>query len=118
MQIVSVKGIWRAAKYSVSGILYLCGERAFRQELALGIILIAIEFFRDTPGNLRLYLFSSYCIILITEAINTAIETVINRISTDYHELSKKAKDIGSAAVIIAIAHFIFVFGYSFMKYL
>lgn len=52
-----------------------------------------------------LYIFSSYCLVLITESLNTCIETVVNRISLEKHPLSKKAKDIGSVAVFWSLVH-------------
>ena len=57
----------------------------------------------DISSLIKLYLISSYALVLITEALNTCVETVVNRISTDLHDLSKKAKDIGSAAVLLAL---------------
>ena len=99
-EIIRIKN---AIGYSCSG---LCetwrSEPAFRTDtflVALGIILILI-----LPFSLwqRILLFFSMSLILIAELINTAIETIINRISNDIHPLSKKAKDIGSATVFIA----------------
>jgi diacylglycerol kinase (ATP) len=95
-----------AWKYSMDGFRFLFKERAFRQEIMLGICLIGIEFFRETPIGIRIYLISSFVLILVTECINSAIETVIDRIGLERHHLSKKAKDIGSAAVFITILHF------------
>jgi diacylglycerol kinase (ATP) len=62
-----------------------------------------------------LYLFSSYFFVLIVEAINSAIEITVNRISFEKHNLSKKAKDIGSAAVFFAILHLGIVWILSFI---
>lgn len=101
--IFAIKG---AFFYSISGIRYLMKERAFRQELGIGIILIIIESFRNNSHQMALYLFSSYILILILEAVNSAIEATIDRISLEKHELSKKAKDIGSSFVFIAMVHF------------
>ena len=60
-------------------------------------------------------MFSAYVLILLAEAINSAIETTSDRISPEKHELSKKAKDIASAAVFIAIIHFAIVWILSWM---
>ena len=92
--------------YSLSGLSYLMKERAFRQELGVGIILIFIEIFRNNSHQMALYLFSSYFLILILEGVNSAIEATIDRVGLEKHELSKKAKDIGSSVVFIAMVHF------------
>lgn len=90
---------------SKEGIAYLIQERAFRQEIILGIFLLACEILRHGNEIIRMYLLISYVIVLITESLNTAIESVIDRISLQKHELSKRAKDIGSAAVFISLLH-------------
>lgn len=104
--IVNLIAIKNAFLYSVSGLKYLLKERAFRQELGVGLILIVIEYFRSIPHIMLGYLFLSYVLILICESINSAIEAAIDRVGPEMHELSKKAKDIGSAAVFISMLHF------------
>lgn len=109
----AIKAIQNAFCYSMSGIRYLLKERAFRDELKLGVLLLVCEFFRctlcdasgGTSSGMRLYLLTAYVLVLITEAINTAIEAAIDRIGPEKHELSKQAKDIGSAAVFLALVH-------------
>ncbi|MDR1365274.1 MAG: diacylglycerol kinase [Holosporales bacterium] len=97
---------WRDALLnSVSGIRFLISERAFRQELYVGLVLIAVELFRSSSVFMLLYIFASYFLVLLMEAVNSAIETTIDRIGLERHPLSKKAKDIGSAAVLISIIH-------------
>lgn len=91
--------------YSMSGMCYLLKERAFRDELKLGLLLFIGEFFRNTSHEMRLYLLTAYILVLITEALNTAVEAAIDRIGSEKHELSKQAKDIGSAAVFLALVH-------------
>ncbi len=91
--------------YSMSGMRYLLRERTFLQELILGCAIFAIEFFRSSTPALRAYLFSAYVIVLLAEALNTAVEATVNRIGFEKHEFSKQAKDIGSAAVFIALIH-------------
>lgn len=91
--------------YSVSGVKFLLQERAFIQELVVGIFLSILLFFSQNTAREILYIFSSYCIVLVTESLNTCIETVVNRISLEKNPLSKKAKDIGSAAVFISLVH-------------
>ena len=110
----NIIAIKNAFFYSLNGIKYLLKERAFKQELFCGAILGFIEFFRNTSSAMLLYVFSSFMLILLAEALNSAIESVVNRISFEKHELSKKAKDIGSAAVFIAMLHFAIVWILSF----
>lgn len=101
--------------YSMSGLKYLLKERAFCQELIVMALLVIIECFRDTPLNMRLYLFSSFMLILFAEAMNSAIEATVDRVGLEKHELSKKAKDIGSAAVFITMVHFAITWVLSFI---
>ncbi|MDR2074658.1 MAG: diacylglycerol kinase [Holosporales bacterium] len=98
----------KATQYSISGLRCLIKERAFFQEIALFPAVLVILYVFDL--SMKSYLVFSYVLILITEALNTCIECTVDRISTEPHELSKKAKDIGSAAVFIAILHFSIMF--------
>ncbi len=90
---------------SISGMKFLLKERAFVQEIILGLFLCAVLFLSRNTTTEMLYIFSSYLLVLITESLNTCIETVIDRISSEKNPLSKKAKDIGSAAVFVSLLH-------------
>ena len=94
-----------ACKYALSGLKYALSERAFFQELLLGIPVFFICYYNTA----RLYIFSAYLLVLITEMINTAIEKCVDRISVEYHPLSREIKDIASAAVFLAIIHLLVV---------
>jgi diacylglycerol kinase (ATP) len=96
------------------GLVHLIKERAFYQELLGGMVLVIIELLRNTPKQMLFYIFSSYFLILLTEGVNTAIETIVDRISTERNELAGKAKDIGSTLVFLAILHFCIVWILSF----
>jgi diacylglycerol kinase (ATP) len=103
------KDLWAlrdATVYSLRGLSGLIKERAFYQELLFGIVVLVIEQMRDTPGYDKTRIFSAYFLILMAECANTAIEIVIDRIGPERHDLSKKAKDVGSALVFLAIVHF------------
>ena len=100
----NAKQIINATKYSAAGLRRLLRERAFLQEIYLLPIVIFTLFIANTHQT---YLALSYVLLLITEALNTAVEITINRISKEKHNLSKDAKDVGSAAVFIAIINFI-----------
>ncbi len=78
-------------------------EEAFRQELLLAIILFPAAFWLGENSAQIALLLASVSIVLIVELLNTCVEVVIDRIGHEYHELSKRAKDIGSAAVIISL---------------
>ena len=99
-----MKKLINAYSYSISGIRCLLKERAFVQELFVGIFILLFIYCID---NCRAYVFSSYMLVLIIEAINTSIEKVVDRISTDIHELSKEIKDVSSAAVFLSIINLI-----------
>ena len=77
-------------------------EEAFRQELILTIILTPLAVFIGGNHIERIFLITSLILLLIVELINTSIEIVVDRVSYEKNELSKLAKDIGSAAVLIA----------------
>lgn len=111
----NIVAIKNAFFYSMSGIKYLLEERAFRQELVVMVFLGIIEIFRNTTPIMRLYLFTSYILILLAEALNSAIEATVDRIGLEQNEFSKKAKDIGSAATFLMMVHFGIVWGMSFI---
>lgn len=78
-------------------------EAAFRQELLLSAILIPIAIVVDVSQLERILLIAPLFLVIITEIINSAIEAVVDRVGTEKHELSGRAKDLGSAAVLIAL---------------
>jgi diacylglycerol kinase (ATP) len=80
-------------------------EEAFRQELMLSAVLIPLACWLGGNGVERALLVGSLLLVLIVELLNTAVEVVVNRISTDRHELSGLAKDLGSAAVSMSLVH-------------
>ena len=95
---------WHAAKNSWCGLVYaFMEESAFRQELTLFVILTPIAI--ALPINLleKSLLISSLMMVLVIELLNSSVEAAIDRISFDHHDLSKRAKDFGSAAVMLAL---------------
>jgi len=96
--------IWNAFSYSLAGLRAAYRhEDAFRQEMWLAVILIPIAVLSPTNGFGKALMIASVLLVLIVELLNSAIEAAIDRISLDQHRLSKRAKDIGSAAVLIAL---------------
>lgn len=101
-----IKRILKAFTYSYNGFKSTYkSEAAFRQDTAIFVIFSILAFFLPLSLPNKLYLISSLLLILIAELINTAIETIIDRISPEYNELSKKAKDIGSLIVLLAFIY-------------
>lgn len=78
-------------------------EAAFRQESSAAIIAIIIACWLDIDAITRLLLIGSVLLVMIVEIVNSAIEAVVDRIGLERHELSGRAKDMGSAAVLLAI---------------
>ena len=78
-------------------------EDAFRQEVWLAIILIPLALFLPASGIGKALMIGSVFLVLIVELLNSAIEAVVDRVSLERHHLAKRAKDIGSAAVLIAL---------------
>jgi diacylglycerol kinase (ATP) len=94
-----------ATFYSVAGLRTAWRtEAAFRQECVAVVVLIPIAVWLGQTGVQRALLLSSCVLVLIVELVNTAIELVVDRVGTDHHELSGRAKDVGSAAVFTSIA--------------
>ncbi|MBL1378053.1 diacylglycerol kinase [Zobellella iuensis] len=94
----------RALGYSRQGLASAWRfEAAFRQECALALILVPVALFWH-PGLVpTLLLIASLLLVMIVELLNSAIEAVVDRIGPEHHELAGRAKDIGSAAVLLAL---------------
>jgi diacylglycerol kinase (ATP) len=95
---------WHAAKNSWCGIVYAFQEEsAFRQELTLLIVLAPIAFFLPINPLEKCGLIASLIMVLVVELLNSSVEAAIDRISFEHHDLSKRAKDFGSAAVMLTL---------------
>lgn len=96
--------IIKAFGYSVQGVrAVFATEAAFRQELALCAALLPVALWLEVSAVERALLIASLLLVLIVELLNSAIEALVDRVGTDHHELSGKAKDAGSAAVLVAL---------------
>ena len=105
-----VKRLFNAFNYSCAGLKEAYrNEDAFRQEVLLAIILLPMAFWIHTTFVGRAMLIGSVMLLLITELLNSAIEATVDRISLDDHKLAKRAKDIGSAAVLITLVNLVLV---------
>jgi diacylglycerol kinase (ATP) len=102
----------KAFGYSIEGLKAAwINESAFREEVLLCIVLIPLAVWLGDSGIERALLISCLLLVLITELLNSAIEALADRITQERHSLIKRAKDIGSAAVFIAICYTIVVWG-------
>lgn len=95
--------MWHAAGFSLSGLRAGWGETAFRQETLAAIVLVPLAFWLGRSWVETALLAGSVLIVMTVELLNTAIETAIDRIGPEWHELSKRAKDMGSAAVLLSL---------------
>lgn len=96
--------IINATGYSIKGLkaAYM-NEAAFRQEIWCAAILFPLGLFLGDTNIEKILLVGTVFLVLITELLNSAVESVVDRIGTDFHELSGRAKDIGSAAVFMSM---------------
>lgn len=103
---VKPRGLTRLLRAFVNSLRGFIGafreEAAFRQELALAVVVIAAGLWLGRTGIERALLVAPMLLILIVELLNSAVEAAIDRIGPEHHELSGLAKDIGSAAVFAA----------------
>jgi diacylglycerol kinase (ATP) len=93
-----------AFQYSLKG-LASCyrNEEAFRQETIVFVLLLPVIFLLPVAATLKLLLFAVNALVLIVELLNSAVEAIIDKVSPGYDELAGRAKDMGSAAVLISL---------------
>jgi diacylglycerol kinase (ATP) len=95
--------VWHATGYSLAGLRAGWGEPAFRQEALAAMILLPTAFWLGQTWLETALLAGSVMALMVVELLNTAIETAIDRIGPEWHDLSKRAKDMGSAAVLLSL---------------
>lgn len=99
-----LKRLLAATGFSLTGIRTAWqSEEAFRQEVLLAAVLLPAAWFLGTTPVERVLLAATVLLVLIVELLNTAVEYTVDRIGTDHNELSGRAKDIGSAAVLLSL---------------
>ena len=107
-----LKRVWNAFFYSLDGFRAAWKhEDAFRQEARLACVLIPLAFLLGDAAIGRALMIASVLLVLIVELVNSAIEATVDRISLENHRLAKRAKDIGSAAVFLALTNVLVVWG-------
>ncbi len=105
-----LRRVWNALFYSMAGLAAAFKhEAAFRQEVLLAAILIPLAFFLSASSVGRALMLGSVLLLLIVELLNSALEATVDRISVEDHPLAKRAKDIGSAAVFVALLNVVLV---------
>jgi diacylglycerol kinase (ATP) len=95
--------VLHAAGYSLAGLRAGWGETAFRQEAIASFFLLPAAFWLGRTWVEAALLASSVVLVMVVELLNTAVETAIDRIGPEWHDLSKRAKDMGSAAVLLSL---------------
>jgi len=99
-----LRRVWNAFFYSMAGLhAAYKNESAFRQEIWLALILIPLALWLPVTGLGKALMIAAVLLVLIVELLNSAIEATVDRISIEHHALAKRAKDIGSAAVFVAL---------------
>ncbi len=99
-----IKRIFWAGYYSYRGIIAACRhEAAFRQEMTLMLLMLPFAFWLGETAEQQILLIAPCVLVIIVELINSAIEAVVDRIGPEMHELSGRAKDMGSAAVLFSL---------------
>ena len=94
-----------ATRYSLSGLSEAARHQdAFRQELILAAVLVPLGLWLGQTGIERALLAGSVLAVLVVELLNSAVEAAVDRISLENHRLAKRAKDMGSAAVMMSLA--------------
>lgn len=104
-----IRRVVMAGFYSMKGLVATFRhEAAFRQELVLAMFMIPVAVILDVTQVERVVLISSVVIVLVVELLNSAIEAVVDRVGEEWHDLSGRAKDMGSAAVLLSLCLCVF----------
>lgn len=95
--------VWHAFGYSMAGLRAGWSETAFRQEAILALLMLPLAFWLGRTWIEVAALAGSVVLVMVVELLNTGIETAVDRIGPEWHALSKRAKDMGSAAVLLSL---------------
>jgi diacylglycerol kinase (ATP) len=100
-----VQRVLNATRYSLEGLAAAARhEDAFRQELMLAAVMVPLGLWLGNDGVERALLVGSVLMVLVVELLNSAVEATVDRVSLEDHRLAKRAKDLGSAAVMVSLA--------------
>jgi diacylglycerol kinase (ATP) len=107
-----LRRLLNAFGYSMAGIKAAYqNEDAFRQEVLMAIVLIPLALYLGKTGFESAVMIASVLLVIIVELLNSSIEATVDRISLENHDLAKRAKDIGSAAVLLSLVNLAVVWG-------
>lgn len=107
-----LRRVWNALHYSLDGLRAAWRhEDAFRQESLLALFLVPAALWLGETGVAKAMLVASLALVLLAELLNSAVEATVDRISLENHQLAKRAKDIGSAAVLVSLCNVLLVWG-------
>lgn len=95
--------MWHATGYSLAGLRAAWGETAFRLEACLAFVMLPLAFWLGRSWVEVALLAGSVLLVLVVELLNTAVEAIVDRFGGEWHALSKRAKDMGSAAVMLSL---------------
>lgn len=95
--------VWHATGFALAGLRAGWGETAFRQEAIAAAVMLPAAYWLGQTWVEAALLAGSVLLVMIVELLNTAVETAVDRIGPEWHELSKRAKDMGSAAVLLSL---------------
>ncbi|MDZ4201872.1 MAG: diacylglycerol kinase [Gallionella sp.] len=108
-----LRRLLNALGYSIAGFRAAYKhEDAFRQEVLLAAVLIPLALWMPVSMTSKALMIASVLLVIIVELLNSAIEATVDRISLDNHDLAKRAKDIGSAAVLVSLANVVVIWGF------
>lgn len=104
--------VWNAFHYSMAGLAAAYrNEDAFRQEVWLAVVLVPLALWLPASGVGKALMIASVLLVIVVELCNSAVEAAVDRVSLERHHLAKRAKDIGSAAVFVALVNAAIVWG-------
>ena len=107
-----LRRLWNAFGYSLAGFRAAYKhEDAFRQEVLLTVIMVPLALWLPASHIGKALMIASVLLVIVVELLNSAIEATVDRISLENHRLAKRAKDIGSAAVLVSLVNVLVVWG-------
>ena len=95
--------VWHAFGYSLAGLRAGWQEKAFQQEAVAALVLVPLSFWLGQSWIEIALLIGTVVFVMVVELLNTGLESAIDRVGPEWHDLSKRAKDMGSAAVLLSL---------------
>lgn len=95
--------VWHAFGYSLAGLRAGWHEKAFQQEAVAAVVLVPLSFWLGQSWIEVSLLIGTVVFVMVVELLNTGLESAIDRVGPEWHDLSKRAKDMGSAAVLLSL---------------